>query len=175
MADVRPVLVTGFGPFPSVAVNPTAAVAQAVDGAVVAGGVPVLGRVLPVSFARGPDLAVALAREHDAQLVVGLGVARRRSGVWVERRGVRVERSTVDVDGSDVCLLDGPDRVIATLDVDRFARILGAEVSDDAGRYVCNAWLYRVAQALPVPVGFVHVPAEGIEPTRLLDGIAALL
>jgi pyrrolidone-carboxylate peptidase len=59
--------------------------------------------------------------------------------------------------------------------VDRLARALGAVLSDDAGRYVCNAWLHRVASALDVPVGFVHVPAEGIAAERLLDGISALI
>ena len=168
------VLVTGFGPFPGVDDNPTAHLARAVNGAQIANH-SVVGHVLPVSFARGPDDTIALARELKADLVVGLGVAVRRSEVCVEQRGVRVREGRPDVDGSTVCLLEGPDHVPATLDVPRLAQALQARVSLDAGTYVCNAWLYRVSQALDVPVGFVHVPPSGLTPTRLLDGIATLL
>jgi pyrrolidone-carboxylate peptidase len=59
--------------------------------------------------------------------------------------------------------------------VTRLAEALGATCSDDAGGYVCNAWLHRVASTLAVPVGFVHVPAEGLPPDRLLHGLSALL
>ncbi len=167
------VLVTGFGSFPGVASNPTEALARAVDGARVH-GVPVVGRVLPVSFRRGPDEAIAWARAVDARLVVGLGVAVSRAEVCVERVGVRVLEGRPDADGETACLLDGPERVVATLDTARLAAALGATLSDDAGRYVCNAWLYRVTAALPVPVGFVHVPPAGLAPARLLAGLEAL-
>ena len=171
-ADV--VLVTGFGSFPGVPDNPTAHLARAVHGLVV-GDCRIEGHVLPVSFARGPQAAIELAQRHQVRLVVGLGVAVARNQVCVERVGVRVQHDRVDVDGATACGLVGPDRVAATLDTERLAQALGAELSDDAGRYVCNAWLYRVAQTLPVPVGFVHVPPAGLAPQRLLDGIRALL
>ncbi len=168
------VLVTGFGSFPGVSTNPTERVAQAVDGQTV-GGVRIIGRVLPVSFERGPSRAIALANELAPRLVLGLGVAGRPT-ICVERRGVRWAWSpTVDVDGGHECLLEGPDEIEATLDTQRLAEALEATLSDDAGDYVCNAWLYRVAQALDVPVGFVHVPPSGISVERLLSGIAALV
>lgn len=168
------VLVTGFGSFPGVPENPTEGLARAVDGARVAGAT-VIGRVLPVSYARGPELAIGLAREHRVALVVGTGVAISRAEITVERVGRRVVEGACDVDGATLCGLSDADLVPATLDVDRLAAALGAAVSDDAGRYVCNAWLHRVASALDVPVGFVHVPAGGIAAERLLDGISAIL
>ncbi|MEZ4235697.1 MAG: hypothetical protein R3F59_05945 [Myxococcota bacterium] len=168
------VLVTGFGPFPGTPRNPTARTARAVDGALVLGH-RVRGLVLPVSFQRGPDAAIEAARTLSARLVVGLGVANARTAVCVERVGVRVPAGSADVDGRTDSLLDGPDEVRATLDTACLATALGATLSDDAGRYVCNAWLYRVAHALEVPVGFVHVPAAGIEPRRVLEGVTALL
>ena len=51
------VLVTGFGAFPGVPVNPTAAIARAVDGARL-GPVEVMGIVLPVSYQRAPELTI---------------------------------------------------------------------------------------------------------------------
>lgn len=174
-----PVLVTGFGAFPGVPINPTEALARRLDGQQIAGH-PIVGRVLPVSFQRGPDEAIRLARAHDVALVLGLGVATPRGEVCVESRGVRIARSRRDVDGHDrplpdTLLVEGPEIVAASVDVDCLATALEATVSDDAGRYVCNAWLYRVAHALDVPVGFVHVPTAGVALDRLCRGIAALL
>ncbi len=66
--------------------------------------------------------------------------------------------------------------MLSNMDVERLAAALGAGVSTDAGRYVCNAWLYQVAAALPDRlVGFVHVPPAGVELARLLAGVASLL
>lgn len=168
------VLVTGFSSFPGVDDNPTAHVARAVDGQRTA-HVEVVGRVLPVAWERGPQAAIDAAREVEAQWVVGLGVAVTRSVVCVERRAVCVGNGSPDVDGACDAGLEGPEVVAATLDCARLAEALGAELSDDAGTYVCNAWLYRVTRALDVPVGFVHVPAEGIDVERLLRGLDSLV
>lgn len=169
------VLVTGFGPFPGVDDNPTAALARAVDGAT-AGTARVVGRVLPASYVRAPDETVRLAREVGAALVVGTGVAVRRSVVCVERVAVRYSLGAPDVDGDTAgCGADGPERVAATIGCAHLAQALGADLSDDAGEYVCNAWLYRVVRALDVPVGFVHVPPEGLAPRRLLDALGTLV
>lgn len=172
---MRPVLVTGFGAFLGVQDNPTETLAHAVDGAVVA-GVPVVGRVLPVTFAAGPSRAVALARALDARLVVGLGVAASRDRVMVEAVGRRGCSTSPDTDGVVLQDLgDGPDEVPATLDPARLAALLGATVSYDAGGYVCNAWAWTVPQALEVPAVFVHVPPSGLDAEVLLAALAAVV
>lgn len=171
------VLVTGFGPFLDVSDNPSAKLAREIDGRRVAGET-IVSHVLPVSFDRGPDEVLRLMRVlGEPKLVLGLGVARSRPRVNVERVGRRACVPTPDVDGVVLEHLgDGPDEVRATIDVQKLAKALKADLSDDAGGYVCNAWLYRVTRGLPgVPVGFVHVPPSGLEPARLLAGIAALL
>jgi pyroglutamyl-peptidase len=189
-------LVTGFGPFLEVTDNPSAALARGVDGAVIpslssallrttgaprglrgaAGGpVRVVGQVLPVSFARAPDLVVQAARALDAVAVLGFGVAVTRPLPCVERvaRVSCVPRP--DVDGvvlERLAPLGALEAVPTTIDAAALADALGAELSDDAGGYVCNAWLYRVAQALPDRgVGFVHVPVTGLDPARLLAAL----
>lgn len=171
------VLVTGFGPFLDIADNPAACLARAVD-ARRAGDAWVVGRVLPVSYEAGPALTRAWAESLDAVAIIGLGIARGRTAVCVERTGRRrADPVLFDTDGA--CLSDlepgGPDSVTATLDAEAFAATLGAEVSDDAGAYVCNAWLYRVVRALPrCPVLFVHLPPAGLDPDSLLGAIRAL-
>jgi pyroglutamyl-peptidase len=168
------VLVTGFGPFGEVRDNPSAALARAVEG-VRWGDHEILSRVLPVSYDRAPAETIALAREHDVSMVIGFGVAMERSGVCVERTAVHVGRGRPDMDGSERAMTEGPDRVMSSLEPTALAEALGAEVSDDAGRYVCNAWLYKVTEALDCPVGFVHVPADGLPAAALLDALRRLL
>lgn len=171
----RPILVTGFGAFLNVSDNPSARLARQVHGCFVADSI-VVGQVLPVTYRGGPGQAVRLARALDARLVVGLGVARSRDGVEVERVGTRACQGTPDVEGlSCTDLGPGPDRVEATLDVERLASALGARVSENAGGYVCNAWAWRVPLELDVPAAFVHIPPEGLAADRLIQGLADLL
>ncbi len=167
------ILLTGFGAFRDVTDNPAARAARALSGWRLRGHT-VVSRVIPVSYARGPDHTIAVARQLRPVLVLGLGVAVARAGVEVERRAVaRVQGA--DVDGVTAELGPDPAEVRATIDVAALGEALGAGLSDDAGAYVCNAWLYRVTQALDAPVGFVHVPRDGIEPERLARGLAALV
>lgn len=173
------VLVHGFGPFLDVLDNPSARLARAVHGWS-GSGVRVTGEAMPVSYARAPALSIARARALGVDAVVGIGVARARDAVNVERVGRnRLGSASADVDGVCQAQVDpaGPDVHPATLDPVALARALGGVVSDDAGRYVCNAWLYAVAGALgpEMPVAFVHVPPAGLEPARLVGALVATL
>jgi pyrrolidone-carboxylate peptidase len=128
-----------------------------------------------VSYRRGPQQAIRLARELEVVLVVGFGVAKGRPTVCVERRGVRVEQGSADVDGEVLTGMDGPEEITATADTELLLEALQAQPSDDAGRYVCNAWLYEVTRALSVPVAFVHVPEQGLPPERALQALGRLV
>ncbi len=172
----RRALVTGFGPFLEVTDNPSGRVARAVDGRSI-GGVDIAGHELPVTFGGGPDRAVALAEALDAHVVIGLGVDRRTTTVDVETRAYNVGAG-LDVEGRTLRALhpEGPPLVYANIDAAAFAAALGGRVDDDAGRYVCNAWLYRVGLAL-MPrrlVVFVHLPRDGMDPERLVTAIGAV-
>lgn len=166
-------LVTGFGPFGAVEENPTAALARGVDGATV-GSHKVLGVVLPVAYAASVQQTLALARQHDAQWVIGTGVAVRRGRVSVERWGHRVNPSRPDVQGLCTGPPEGPDRLASRVDVDVFAKALGGVVSEDAGTYVCNAWLYGVLLGCERPATFVHVPPQGLTVEAFLEALTHL-
>lgn len=173
-----PLLVTGFGPFPSVRENPSGALALALHEP--DGEPPIHGLLLPVSYARGPALAIEEARRLDARLVLGIGVAAQRATAALERIGRRrLSPQHEDVDG--VCAQEvgpeGPAELRASLDIERLAGLLGCEISEDAGAYVCNAWLYEVVHALGdrVPVGFLHIPLEGLPPERLRRALSAFV
>ena len=168
--------ITGFGPFLEVIDNPSARLARAVDGMRV-GGVPVRGLVLPVSYGRAvPALTEAIRDDgRPPMLVLGTGVARGTRRARLERTAWS-ERTGRDVDGCEPAPQHRPQRRSARIDAPRLAEALDVDLSDDAGRYVCNAWLYDAVAAFPhAAVAFLHVPDDGLPPPQLLQGLARYL
>jgi pyrrolidone-carboxylate peptidase len=173
------VLVVGFGPFKDVSDNPASRLALSVDGRE-AGGLRFIGRVMPVSYDRGPAFTEGLFEELDPQLIFGVGVAVGRGEPALERVGRRaLDPAHADVDGVHLADAEegGPAEIDASAAVGPMAEALGLLVSDDAGRYVCNAWLYRVTRRLGarLPIAFLHIPSEGFSADRLVDGLARCL
>jgi pyroglutamyl-peptidase len=166
-------LLTGFGPFPGVTRNPTQALVEGLNGRV-CGGVTLSSVVLPVTYGGAIEETLAHVATLQPFAVLGTGVAVRRAKARVESTGRRRLGGRPDAAGQPPDLVDGPDRVTSLWDVDRFTALLGAVRSDEAGDYVCNAWLYGVQRALSLPVGFLHIPEEGFEPDTLVHALAAL-
>jgi pyroglutamyl-peptidase len=170
------VLVAGFGPFGEVMDNPSARLALALDGAIV-NGVCIIGREMPVSYQRSVQRCVEWAAEFDVGVVIGVGVAVSRERVTVERTGAHPQDILqADVDGGVTVKSPqhAPSQVRATLDTEQLALHLDAVVGDDAGRYVCNAWLYQAVQQIDVPVGFLHIPPKGLDSERLRFAIGEM-
>jgi pyroglutamyl-peptidase len=171
---MKTILITGFGPFPGVAQNPTAALARNLHGKKL-GDVRFVGVVLPVSYRRAPQQTLAVAAAYKVDAILGMGVATSRSDAMVEARGRWIPESHVDVEGQTLTLLDGPAEVASSWDPTRLGKALGVPVSQDAGTYVCNGWLYQVAAKSQVPTGFLHVPLAGFDEERLAQAVVAAL
>jgi pyrrolidone-carboxylate peptidase len=164
-----PVLVVGFGDFPGVVNNPAGRLARAV-GALP--GVPsIRGAVIPVSFRRGLDETSALVAALRPLAILGVGVAVSRSEASLERWGRPPRPGMRDVDGEAAGSAPGDPRRSAW--ADELAPQLGVGLSEDAGDYVCNAWLFGTlgAWAELVPVGFLHIPAGGFPAEALAAGL----
>jgi pyroglutamyl-peptidase len=170
----RLVLVVGFGPFLDVVDNPASRLARAVDGHVEP-GLRVVGRTIPVSWRRAPVETLAQLRETGATELVGVGVARGRSTVALERTARPwSDPALLDVDDEppENAIAGARCRVVSDWAA-RLGEALGADVSDDAGRYLCNWWLYTMLSELPTfPLAFLHIPPDGMEPGRLLAGLS---
>lgn len=171
------VLVMGFGPFLDIQDNPATQLARSVDGRTLPDGRTIWGRVMDVSYARAPEQTLALCAELRPELVVGIGVARRRSVVTVETVGYRFpDGVTPDVDGCAPRDLEegGPEAVEMDAPAARLAAAVGGVVGRDPGRYVCNAWIYRTTRALQgtIPISFIHIPPSGLMPTLLVRALA---
>lgn len=170
-------LLTGFEPFHTHPVNPSAEAASALDGEQ-AGGLHVRSALLPVE----PHAAAQALRSHlerlrpDAVLLTGLAAGRPH--VTLERVALNVMDFAIP-DNAGQTYRDAPasgdaDAPAALLSTLPLRSILGAwreagipgSISNTAGLYVCNFVMYHALRALAldgrghVPCGFLHVPAN---------------
>jgi pyroglutamyl-peptidase len=190
-ADCPALLVTGFGPFPGVMRNPTAALAPRVAQALARSGVGASALVLPTSYARGLPL---LARELERlrpRAVLMLGLAAKSRFIRIEAFA-RLDACPTSPDAGGAMPERRAGRAMplpstAALEPALAAMRkagLRARLSPSAGRYLCNACYAVALEAMPrdVPVLFVHVPWprgwRGVRPACTVapwrPGLAAL-
>jgi pyroglutamyl-peptidase len=181
------VLVTGFEAFGGFATNPSAEIARALDGRMVAGR-RVVGHVLPVVLDGQRQRIDALLDEVAPDFVVALGLDGTAAAIKLERVAVnRVDFSIPDNGGAmprgELLSADGPATLPSTLALQPIGAALAeagfpVDFSDSAGTYLCNATFYHLVDALgrrrhSVPCGFIHVPpATIIGVLRLIRAIS---
>jgi pyroglutamyl-peptidase len=168
----KAVLVTGFEPYGGRALNPAYEAMRALDGRTI-GGVPVVGRGLPVSFAALKPAITALLEEIDPAAVISLGLSPAEAVIRLERLAVNiVDYDIADNDGRlivDAAVAQpGTAARFSTLPLRAIEQALldagiPARLSASAGTFLCNACLYWFLEALettpdPPPCGFVHLP-----------------
>lgn len=175
----RTVLITGFGPFPGHSQNASALLAGLVAEAARARlpGYDIHSAILPVEWKAGPASLRELIAEAKPILAVHFGVSRRTTRFAIEQRAINEASGSCDAAGElpGACQVatDGPSELTSTLPapliLDRLRRLgIPAQLSRDAGRYLCNAILYTSLaearrSATPGVVsrrGFIHVPAD---------------
>jgi pyroglutamyl-peptidase len=161
-------LVTGFGPFPGMARNPSAELARRVAALPRWRrlGVTASPMILPTTYAALAEVLEPALSDERPDAVLMIGVAGRSQKVRIERRALnRASILLPDAAGqrpAGLTLSGGP----AARRLAKNPAPLGAllrrhgipfRVSQDAGRYLCNAAYYQ-ALAAPVPVLFIHIP-----------------
>ena len=159
------ILVTGFEPFGNDDFNASGAVVSALPPSVA--GRRLTTAILPVSFGRSGEALSALLAEHRPDALICVGEAGGRVAITPEARAVNEDDARIpDNDGAqprNAAIVDGPETLHPGLDAGRITELLAAagfaaQVSQDAGRFVCNHVAY-LAYAQPVPALFIHVPA----------------
>jgi pyroglutamyl-peptidase len=173
------ILLTGFGPFLTVAENVTGTLVPALAKAVIAHfpHVTCVAEILPTDWQQAPLRLDELMRAHNPAIVLQFGVSPRAKGFVIETRARNARQASVDVSG---CKPDaarvaagGPKFIATTVPVKTVltrlhALGLRATKSHSAGEYLCNALLYHGLWAStcagptnPPPImGFVHLPVE---------------
>lgn len=168
----RAILLTGFGPFPGVAENASATLVTRL-GTVAQARFPrrrIVTEVLDTAWETAPVRLREVYRRHRPEVAVHFGVSERAKGFVIETVGRNQCRDAPDVQGirpAQRCLLEGaPAKVHATLPADVIvARLrqhsLSAELSEDAGGYLCNAILFHaLCLEQQGRRGFIHVPVQ---------------
>ncbi len=173
------ILLTGFGPFASHTQNVTQDAVQRLDGLELH-GFRVRALALPVQFERAVALLEEALAEQPAAVICS-GIHSGEEPVFRVELAARNERNYEhpDADGDlvkDACVeQDAPPMVISTLPVAAIKQAwerlgIPAELSDDAGVYLCNAIFYWTARRI-TPAGFLHVPPD---PAGIDDVVRAI-
>lgn len=180
-------LLTYFGPFPGVPVNPTVALAEGAVRALNTArpDLRVVARELPVSYDGSSAALRAALQEVQPDALISLGVAVGRDVVSLEQVAINLDSAGIeDNDGDQRCdepiAPDGREAYFSSLPVRAsFERLRAAgepvEISYTAGTYVCNHVFYegqRISRelGLSIPAGFVHVPAICADGEEDADG-----
>ena len=171
------VLVTGFGPFEGVPLNPSGLIAKALHN-----GQDIVGVELPVSYQRSREaLREAFNTCTRPSLLLGLGV-HGEAGFRFEQQAGTAFIDYPDVDGASGLLFCRASEPLETrLEIAEIAGALidhseaRASLSQDAGGYLCE-WIYRLLLERAETVGcqalFVHVPPLSL--TGLTEQIEAI-
>ena len=161
----------GFGPFAGVPSNPAERLAVGLNERSISGA-GVVGCPMPVSYERSIRKTRVLVEMHQPRVLLGGGIATERKRPSLELSGRnRCDSRQVDVDGVGLARLvpRGPTAMGSRLASDSLCQPIEAEISDDAGSFVCNSWLYQSLHHFPDrEVGFLHIPPNWYEPDRVL-------
>jgi pyroglutamyl-peptidase len=169
------ILLTGFGTFPGVPDNATAALVPelAARARVQFPDYDVVDEILPVVWSQTPGLLQQLLKRVDPVLALHFGVTKHTSGFQIELVGRNVCEPRFDALGevpTTAHLIEaGPEVLNSSFPAKSIvARLERAGLphveSLSAGTYLCNAVLYHSlthAQSRDEPflAGFVHMPA----------------
>lgn len=185
--QARTLLLTFFGPFPGVPVNPTVALAEGAQRllARMRPDLTVITRELPVSYDGSSTALRTALQQVQPDALISLGVAVGRDVVSLEQVAINLDSAGIeDNDGDKRCdepiAPGGQEAYFSSLPVRAsFERLRAAgepvEISYTAGTYVCNHVFYegqRISRelGLSIPAGFVHVPAICADGEEDADG-----
>jgi pyroglutamyl-peptidase len=178
---VKPkILLTGFGPFEGVPVNPTGMLMEriAADPSFFADA-ELKALALETAYSSARAQFEICAAEFEPDAILSFGVATGEREYRIERIAAnRDDCKSPDMQGvlraGEVIEADGPSSYPSTLPVEKIEAALRAagisvRISDSAGNYVCNHvfyaarhWAARNAQN--VRAGFIHIPDPAHSP-----------
>jgi pyroglutamyl-peptidase len=177
------ILVTGFLPYGGRDSNPTARLAEALDGSVIAGH-SVTSRLLPVDLGIVTQELPAILDAVSADIVLSFGL-------WPGEAVLRLEQVAVNHSRFELRDLKGVKSLgpvregrakayLTGLPIEAMQRTLRADgipcrISGTAGSYLCNALFYLVSDECARRgcgrVGFMHLPYSPEQVAALLDDV----
>jgi pyroglutamyl-peptidase len=168
------ILVTGFGPFPGVPENASMPIVAALAKSAMP-GVVLKTEIIPVLWNYARRVAREAIQKTKPHAVLHFGVSKQLTGFEIETRAFNVSGPKEDCAGAvrpGMPLDISGERILeATLPPAMLLRALRreglpAEISQNPGRYLCNALFYwslaDASESGPL-VSFIHMPAFGAE------------
>lgn len=159
------ILVTGFEPFATSSLNPSAEIVKALKGD------DLVTAILPVVFGQASSTLKELIDLHKPSAVLCLGQAEGRSEMTPERIAINLENARIADNAGNQPLeqrvmADGPYGHFSTLPIEKMvasmkAAGIPASISLSAGTFVCNHIFYVLQDYLKdssIKSGFMHVP-----------------
>ena len=159
------ILVTGFEPFATSSLNPSAEIVKALKGD------DLVTTILPVVFGQASAQLRELIDLHKPSAVLCLGQAEGRSEMTPERIAINLDDARIADNAGNQPLeqrviADGPDGHFSTLPIEKMvtsmkAAGIPASISLSAGTFVCNHIFYVLQDYLKdssIKSGFMHVP-----------------
>ena len=168
------VLITGFGPFPGAASNPSGPLVERLARMrrPALRDVEIVSHVFPTRYADVDRDLASLLKAHDPDIILMFGLAARARHIRVEMRARNLISSFPDAGGraprNRIIVVGADHRRLAPalgMRLLQAARSFGlkAGLSRDAGRYVCNYAYWRALEDKPASnrqrlAAFIHIP-----------------
>ncbi|XP_078314756.1 pyroglutamyl-peptidase 1-like [Crassostrea virginica] len=169
-SENRPsVLITGFGPFGEHSINASWIAVQNVKKRNLLADLDVHIQEIPVDYQEVSQVVPALWKQKNPQLVVHVGVSGLANKITLEQQGHNAGYHRKDVKGQtppkECCREEGEECLSAGIDMSRISEEINkaenelqAEVSHDAGRYLCDFSFYVSLSIDKSRCAFIHVP-----------------
>lgn len=156
------ILITGFEPFDGRTRNGSETIARYLDGRQT-GGEVIESTIVPVVWDEIEEFCKNTLANTDAVLILGFGEAD-----CPRPRFERLARSQcigIDNNGRSAPVVNSNAAPVAcerlTCESDWFDDIDNSiDISEDAGAYLCNWYLFHALKHAAAPAGFIHVPIQ---------------
>lgn len=186
---MKKLLISGFLPFGGEDINPSWEAVKALPDKI--GEYELTKVCLPVVFGEAYRIALKVAREISADVILCIGQAGGRASVTPELVGINLRHASIpDNEGNqpkDEPIIEGGAKAyFSTLPVRKMAQAIResgipSELSYSAGAYVCNDLIYNLLSAFEnteTRAAFIHVPyipEQGKTPSLPLSDIVRAL
>jgi pyroglutamyl-peptidase len=168
------VLLTGFGPFPGIATNPSATVVEHLAASSAErSDVEIVTSILATEYARAGNSIRELISRVGPDAVICIGTAAKRTEINLERVALNLDDAAIPDNAGTIIqgkliAPEGPVAYWSTLPLDRIHaglrdRGIPATMSNHAGTYVCNHTFYVARHEIErtnrrVRCGLIHIP-----------------
>ncbi|MBT3389959.1 MAG: hypothetical protein HN413_06075 [Chloroflexi bacterium] len=171
---MKKVLITGFGPFQHIAVNPALLLIEALGKSNnLPANMDLRRAILPVVYGQAGEQIQTLIREIQPDVLISFGVASSKAQINLERVAINVQDAPYPDNAGilkqgDPIHPTGAGAYFSNLPLLELKSIIEAAgspavISNHAGAYICNEVFYAAAReiqalGLPTRFGFIHLP-----------------